>query len=121
VCLQTYSLLSDKKPKHHRELCSELADFVGEQAHNKFLGAAIGEAKLFVRETLDLEFRIERGDALRRAGQQPTAAEMKSTFNKLTRRSRGIPLKTGAKSLFEASAFLELCIEARLAVEEAEP
>jgi hypothetical protein len=70
-----------------------------------------GQAAGVMRE-LSNAFRRERG--------QPTVSEMMSTFNTISRRSPKILAEAGAKSLFEARAFKDLCYEAKVATENLE-
>lgn len=59
----------------------------------------------------------ELSNIFRLTQNQPTVPEMMSTFNTISRRSEKIQAKAGARTLFEARAFLELCYEARIAAE----
>jgi len=59
----------------------------------------------------------ELSNIFRRPRNQPTVPEMMRTFKTISRRSAKILAEAGAKSLFEARAFQDLCYEARVAVE----
>jgi hypothetical protein len=59
----------------------------------------------------------ELSNALRRPGNQPTVPEMMSTYRVIARRSARIMSDAGAKSLFEARVFQDLCYEAKVQVD----
>jgi hypothetical protein len=53
----------------------------------------------------------------RRVRNRPTLHEMMHTYNTVSRRSAKILARTGAASLFEARAFEDLCVEAKIVVD----
>jgi hypothetical protein len=59
----------------------------------------------------------ELSNVFRRSRNQPTVPEMMRTFNTISHRSAKILAEAGAKSLFEARAFQDLCYEAKVASE----
>jgi hypothetical protein len=59
----------------------------------------------------------ELRNIFRRPHKQPSVPEMTSTFQTISRKSRGILAAAGATSLYEARVFQELCFEARVAAE----
>jgi len=63
----------------------------------------------------------ELSNVFRRSGNQPTVPETMSTFNTISRGAVRIMADAGAKSLFEARAFQDLCYEAKVATERLEP
>jgi len=62
----------------------------------------------------------ELSNVFRRPRNQPTVPEMMTTFRIISRRSTKILAEAGAKSLFEARVFQDVCLEAKVATESLE-
>lgn len=59
----------------------------------------------------------ELSNIFRRENNQPTVPEMTSTYHAISRRAPKILADAGAKSLFEARVFQNLCVEAKIAAD----